>query len=158
MSSPRHLEQSRTVPFPVETAFDAALTAPLPQVVSQWFGPLPPVREIREQTGEWGTVGQERVIVTADRGTMRERLTAVDRPDRFTYVLSDIAGPMKPLARSIDGQWAFKPVGTGTRITWSWVVHPASAVGGLALPVIARLWRPYAARVLAKVEQLLIES
>ena len=51
-----------------------------------------------------------------------------------------------------------EPVGTGTRITWSWVVHPKSALGRFAMPTFARLWRGYAARGLQRIEELLVTS
>ncbi len=158
MTTPRRVQQSRTIPVEVDRAFDAVLGASLPRVMSRRFGPLPPVREVRDQDGTWGTVGQTRTIVTSDGGTMRERLTVVDRPHRFGYEINHVTGPMKPLIASLDGEWAFEPAGTGVRITWAWVLHPASGAAGLAMPVFARLWGPYAARALEQIENLLLDS
>ena len=158
MTQPRRVQQSRTIPVEVERGFDRLLGAPLPDVFTRRFGPLPPVREVRDQDGPWGTVGQTRTIVTSDGGTMRERLTVVDRPQRFGYEITDVTGPMKPLISSLDGEWAFEPAGTGVRVTWSWILHPASGAAGLAMPVFVRLWRPYAARALEQIENLLLDS
>ncbi len=158
MTQPRRVQQSRTIPIEVERAFDQVLVEPLPGIFSRRYGPLPPIREVRDQDGTWGTVGQTRTIVTTDGGTMRERLTVVDRPRRFGYEITGITGPMKPLIASVDGDWAFEPAGTGVRITWTWDLHPASGAAGLALPVFARLWRPYAARALQRIEDLLLDS
>jgi hypothetical protein len=65
---------------------------------------------------------------------------------------------MKTLVGSLDGTWSFDPVGTGTRVTWTWTVHPASAAAGLAMPVFARLWRGYARQALDDLEGLLLQS
>src|SRR6478752_8272290 len=121
------LARSRTYPVSVEHAFDVVLPTPLPELFHRRYAALPPIREVRDQDGEWGTVGQTRTIVLADRGTMRETLTSVDRPGSFTYRISDISGPMKPLATSVEGRWTLDPAGTGVRVTWAWTLEPTSA-------------------------------
>ena len=127
------LAQSRTYPVSVERAFDVVLPTPLPELFSRRYAALPPIREVRDQDGEWGTLGQTRTIVLADRGTMRETLTSVDRPHSFGYRISDITGPMKPLAASVDGLLdASSEAGTGVRITWAWTVRPGLLRGGPA--------------------------
>ena len=77
-----------------------------------------------------------RTVVTSDGGTMREQLTEVESPDFFTYRLSHITGPMRPLVEGIEGRWSFAPVGTGTLVTWRWTIHPRR-LGALLMPVIA---------------------
>ena len=141
MTQPRRVQQSRSIPVEVDKAFGEVLVAPLPRIFSRRFGPLPPIREVRDQTGDWRSAGQTRTIVTSDGGTMREELTLVERSHRFGYEITGITGPMKPLIASVDGEWSFEPVGTGVRITWTWVLHPASGAAALAMPVFARLWR-----------------
>ena len=156
--TPVHAEASHSVPVPVGQAYDAVLTAPLPAIFSRRFGPLPPIREVRDQSGEWGAggVGQTRTIVTADRGTMLEELTILEPPGRFGYTLSRITGPMKPLVAHVEGEWSFAPAGTGTRITWTWTFHPANGVAGMLLPALARMWRGYARQGLEEVEKSLV--
>jgi hypothetical protein len=156
MTKPVHLERSRAFPVSLEHAFDVVLPTPLPGIFSRRYGALPPICEVRDQDGEWGTVGQTRTIVLADGGTMRETLTHVERPGRFGYVISDITGAMKLLGRSIEGLWTFDQVGTGVRITWSWVLEPASAPAGLAMPVFARLWQGYARQAMEEIETVLL--
>src|SRR6478735_5996779 len=150
------LSASRTYPVPVERAFDQLLPTPLPALFSRRYAALPPVREVRDQDGEWGTVGQTRTIVLADRGTMRETLLSVDRPRSFGYRISDVSGPMKPLASSIDGLWTLEEAGTGVRVTWAWTLHPASSAAGLLMPAFARMWRGYARQVLDELERILV--
>ena len=128
----------------------------LPTLFSRRYAVLPAIREVRDQAGEWGTVGQTRTIVLADRSTMRETLVSVDRPASFGYRIDEVHGPMRPLARSIDGLWAFEKAGTGVRITWSWTVHPASAPTALLMPAFGRMWQGYARQALERLEALLV--
>ena len=154
--SSRTFSVSRTVPVPVEEAFGRVLAAPLPVLFSRRYGPLPPVRETRGPDS-WDSAGLARTVVTSDGGTMREELTAVERPSSFRYRISEVTGPMKPLASSVDGEWSFVPAGTGVRVTWTWTVYPASRPAALALPAFGRLWRGYARQALEEVERLLVE-
>ena len=73
---------------------------------------MPPVREVRGQEGEWGTVGQTRTIATTDGGTLLETLTVVDRaaPLRLR-ARPTCTGPMRPLVRTVDGVWSVAPEG-----------------------------------------------
>src|SRR3954470_23277454 len=121
------LAASRTYPVPFERAFDELLATPLPELFARRYAALPPIREVRDQDGEWGTVGQTRTIVLADRSSMRETLTSLDRPASFGYRIDRLPGPLRPLASSVNGRWTFAGSGTGVRITWSWSVPPTSA-------------------------------
>ncbi|MBB6627221.1 SRPBCC family protein [Nocardioides sp. KIGAM211] len=156
MTTTLHLEQSRAFPASVEQAFDTVLPAPLPEIFHRRYAALPAIREVRDQEGSWGTVGQTRTIVLADGGTMRETLTSVERADHFGYTISDVTGPMKLLVRSLEGRWAFAPAGTGVRITWSWDLEPTSDLADLAMPLFARLWKGYARQALEEIEPLLL--
>ncbi len=87
---------------------------------------------------------------------MRELLIEVDAPHSFSYRLSDISGPLRPLVESIDGRWEFTPRGTGTVITWRWTLHARGAVAARIMPVITSMWRGYARQALELLaEQLL---
>jgi Polyketide cyclase / dehydrase and lipid transport len=150
------LQSSRTFPVGVEQAFDVLLHSPLPEVFSRRYAAIPPVREVRDQEGAWGSVGQTRTIQLADGGTMQETFTSLDRPSSFGYRISDISGPMKPLVDRLDGRWGFVPAGTGVRITWAWTVQPRTGVGTAAMPVFARMWQGYARQAMEQIEGLLV--
>jgi hypothetical protein len=156
MTAPVEVSASRTFPAAVEHAFDVVMPAPLEKVFARRFLALPAVRAVRDQRGSWSTVGQTRTIVLADGGTMREELTAVERPAGFGYALSDITGVMKLLVASATGRWSFEPAGTGVRVTWTWTLQPASQVGALAMPAFARMWRGYARQALEELEPMLL--
>ena len=150
------MQASRYVPVDPEHAFDVLLVAPLPTIFDRRYGAMPPVREVRGQDGEWGTVGQTRTIVTTDGGTLLETLTVVDRPRRFGYVLTDVHGPMRPLVRTVDGVWSVDA--GGHRLPRHLGLDPAPDRGAarLLMPLLARMWHGYAHRALERVEQLLV--
>jgi hypothetical protein len=156
MTTPLRIDYSRAIPVAPQEAFDRVLPMPLTDIFTRRYAVLPPIREVREQDGAWGTVGQRRRIVLADGGTMHEQLTEVEVPLAFGYRISEVTGAMRPLIAAVDGRWSFAPVGTGVRVTWAWTLHPASSVSALALPTFGRLWRGYARQALERVEELLL--
>lgn len=156
MTDDVHLSYSRTYPTDVAQAFDEVLPYDLTALFSRRYLAIPPIRSVRDQQGAWGTPGQTRTIALADGGTMREELLEVTRPSRFTYRISGVTGPMKPLVAGLDGTWDFEPAGTGVRITWSWAVRPAGPLGRAAMPVFRRMWQGYARRGFDQLEALLV--
>jgi polyketide cyclase/dehydrase/lipid transport protein len=141
------MEQSRVIPVALDTAFNGTLPMPLPTLFGRWYGPIAPVRAVRDQTGDWSAAGQARTVVQVG-GTMRETLTAVEPPHMFGYTLSQVTGALAPLVDHIDGRWLFTPAPTGTNVTWRWSVHPRSTAARLAMPAFAKLWRGFATQSL----------
>jgi hypothetical protein len=152
------VQASRYVPVDPEHAFDVLLVAPLPAIFDRRYAAMPPVREVRGQEGEWGTVGQTRTVATTDGGTLLETLTVVDRPHRFGYVLTDVHGPLRPLVRTVDGVWSVAREGAGSRIGWAWTLHPRASPARLTLNVIGRMWKGYADRALVEVEAVVVRG
>lgn len=157
MALPVSVEQSRAIPVEVQHAFDGTLTVPLTSIFSRRYALLPPIKQVRGQIGAWGQVGQVRTVVTSDGGSMREVLTAVDAPHSFSYRLSDITGPMRPLVESVEGRWDFASKGTGTLITWRWTLHPR-AFGTSFMPPITKMWLRYARQALEQLSELLLAA
>jgi len=156
MAHPVVVEQSRAIPVVPEEAFARTLPMPLPMLFRQWYGPIPPIKAIRDQTGVWDRAGQSRTIALKGGGTMRETLTSVDSPKSFGYNITGITGPMAPLIDHVEGAWIFAPHGTGTRVTWRWTLHRKSELTAPALPVFARLWRGYARQSLESLSDYLV--
>lgn len=153
---PYVVERSRAIPVTVDGAFAGTLPIPLPTVFRRWYGPIPPIKEVRDQTGTWDTVGQTRTVVLTGGGSMREELTSLDPPQSFGYTLTGVTGPMAPLVGMVEGQWRFTPKGTGTEVTWRWIIHPRSALAAPALPVLAKLWQGYARQALEELSAQLV--
>ena len=102
MATPLELSVSRTVPVPVDRAYDLTLAWPLAELFPKRFGPIPPIVGTDPHDG-WGEVGGVRTIRMGDGGTMKERLVRNDPPLAFGYEITGITGPMKPLASRIEG-------------------------------------------------------
>ena len=69
------MQQSRVIPVEVATAFEHTLPMALPTLFSRWYGPIAPIKAIRDQSGDWSSVGQTRTVVQVGGGSMREELT-----------------------------------------------------------------------------------
>jgi Polyketide cyclase / dehydrase and lipid transport len=151
-----HFEQSRLYSgVTIQTAYDVVRPAPLPDVFAERHGPMPRITEVTDQVGEWGTeVGQTRRIHMSDGGTVLETLTSLDAPRSFGYRLSEIGGPMKLLVSGVSGRWSFAAEDDGTRVTWSWDVDAKSVLAKPVLPVLGLFWNGYAAKALARAEQM----
>jgi Polyketide cyclase / dehydrase and lipid transport len=149
MASTLAVQQSRVIPVGVDDAFAGTLPIPLTTIFRRWYGPIPPVAEVREQHGEWGTAGQTRVVAFTGAGSMREELTSVDPPRSFGYSITGISGPLGLLVGSAEGEWTFTPSGSATTVTWHWNIHAASAITAPLLPLVGALWKGYARRSLA---------
>jgi len=155
MAGPLTVEQSRAIPVGVEDAFNRTLPLPLPTLFRHRYGPIPPIKAVRDQDGEWGTVGQSRTVMLVGGGSMREELTSVAPPRSFSYTLTEIAGPLAPLVSRVEGEWSFAAADTGSTVTWRWTIHPRYALTAPMLPVFGRLWRGYARRALEELSKQL---
>jgi Polyketide cyclase / dehydrase and lipid transport len=156
MAQPLVVEQSRAIPVGQEEAFHGTLAISLPTLCRRWYGPIPPVKAVREQTGDWLTVGESRTLKLAGGGSVREELLRIDAPDSFGYQLSDIKGPLSALVGRVDGEWTFTPAGTGTKVTWRWTLHPRSVLAVPVLPAFGRLWLGYARLTLEELSNQLV--
>lgn len=150
------VEQSRAIPVPVDDAFKGTLPMPLPTFFRRWYGPIPPIKQVRDQTGDWDAPGQTRTVILTGGGSMHEQLTSVDPPRSFGYTLTDIKGPLAPLVGLVEGEWIFSPAGTGTNVTWRWTIHPRSSLVAPVLPVFAKAWKGYARQALEELSAQLV--
>ena len=156
MTKPLVVDQCRTIPMGQEDVFRDMVPMPLPELFRRRYGPIPPIKEVRGQTGDWDAVGQSRTVVLVGGGSMLEQLTEFDPPHSFGYTLSDIKGPLSPLVGRVDGVWIFEPVGSETNVTWRWTIHPRSGLTAPLLPVFGKLWKGYARQSLEEVSKQLV--
>lgn len=151
------LQKSQTFAATVEHAYDVVCTSPITEIFSRRFLAIAPIAEVTGQEGQWGReVGQTRTIRLSDGATMIETLTSIDRPNSFTYALSDLSGPLEKLVAGVDGRYSFERDGAGAKVTWQWVVTPKGIAGKLAMPAFAAMWSRYAARAMGQIQLLLI--
>jgi hypothetical protein len=145
------LQYSRAYPTSPADAFDRVLVHDLRDLFSARTAAIAPIVEVRDQQGEWGTVGQQRTIVLSDGTAMRETLLRVQPPGEFGYRIDVVAGAMKLLVGGADGSWGFAVDGAGCRITWTWQVDPASALAAVAAPVFRLMWIRNAAKAFDRI-------
>jgi polyketide cyclase/dehydrase/lipid transport protein len=155
MPSSLAVEQSRLIAVGLDDAFAGTLPLELPKIFSHWYGPIPPIKEVRDQDGEWHAAGQTRRVMLTGGGSMREELTSVDPPHSFGYTLTEIKGPLASLVGHAEGQWVFTASGSATTVTWRWNIHASSALTAPLLPVLGWLWKGYARRSLETLSGLL---
>ena len=149
------VEQSRVIPVGVDEAFTGTLPLPLTSVFRHWYGPIGPIKDVRDQTGEWDTAGQTRLVMLTPSGSFHEELTSLDRPHSFGYALTGITGPLGLLVGRADGEWRFAPSGSATTVTWRWNIHARSALTAPLLPALGLLWKGYARKSLETLSALL---
>jgi hypothetical protein len=149
------VEQSRLIRVGIDEAFAGTLPLPLTTIFRHWYGPIGPIKQVRDQTGDWASPGQTRLVLLTPSGSMREELTSVDPPHSFGYALTQITGPLGLLVGRADGQWVFTPSGTATTVTWRWNIHARSPLTAPLLPALGRLWKGYARRSLETLSTLL---
>ena len=106
MSRTLAVQQSRVIPVSVDDAFAGTLPLALTTIFSRWYGPIPPVADVREQQGEWGTAGQTRVVAFKGVGAMHETLTSVDPPRSFGYAITGTFTRPRCLPRRCCPCWA----------------------------------------------------
>ena len=155
MAAPTRVAYSRTYPTPLEQTYDTVVPMPLERMFDRRHGPIPRVRGTVRNQPSWDSVGDSRTIQLADGGSLFEQIVRADRPHAYGYELTDIRGPMKPLAARIDGLFAFEPDGAGTRVTWSWAIHPRSVLSRPVLPVFARIWQGWARKAFDRIGEVL---
>ena len=148
------LEASRVWAVPYDEAMQRFIPVPLTDIFDRRHLALPAIKRVDGPDGRFDQVGQSRTIVLADGGSMVETLTVVGPPAEYGYRISQVRGPLKPLAKEIRGLWTFTPVGAATRITWRWEVDPAP-LGRPVMPVFTLMWRGYAAKALERLSELI---
>ena len=150
----RGMEASRVVAVQHDEAMQRFIPVPLTEIFDRRHLALPAIKRVDGPEGRFEQVGQSRTIHLADGGSMVETLTVVRAPDEFGYRISQVRGPLKPLAQEIRGLWTFTPVGAETRITWRWEVDPA-LLGRPVMPVFTLMWRGYAAKALERLSEVI---
>ena len=157
MPAPYAVSSSRAVPVTVDEAYLHTLRLPLTEMFARRYLAIPRIVRVDQlDPGDWGTVGQRRTIHLADGGSMLETLTRCDEPDAFGYEITGLRGALSLLVDRIEGTYAFVKAGTGTRVTWSWLLHPKGGLGATVMPVFGRMWAGYARQALEELERSLV--
>jgi hypothetical protein len=120
------------------------------------YGLLPAVIGIEAQTGNWDTIGQTRTVNLSDGRFAKELLTQYQKPDYFSYLVSDFSGILGLLITSAIGEWWFESSNlspNSTLIRWRYTFIPKSLI---AIPILwivnEFLWTGYMRSVMSNVK------
>ncbi len=153
---PAQLGPSARVACVIDSAlpkvWDVFIPVSLPDLFPKAKGPIPPVVDVRDQTGRWDEVGRTRTVVLGDGNTAREKITysdpsggqaASDRA-KFAYAVSGFTGPFAYLVREAHGHWVFTPGADGTHVGWTYGFRTASLVARPLVGLMAwSFWKAY---------------
>ncbi len=117
---------------------------------------LPAVIGTEAQTGNWDTIGQTRTVNLSDGSSAKELLTQYQKPDYFSYVVSDFSGVLGLLITSAVGEWWFDSNDlspNSTLIRWSYTFIPKSLIAIPILWIVNKfLWAGYMRAVMSNVK------
>lgn len=133
--------QTRTSVSPSQ-AFDIIAPIDLSRIFKSW-GPFPGVRGVKNQTGDWDTVGQTRNPDLSDGTTPHEEITEYTAGHSFAYELTSFTNALGHLIHGVRGEWTFTPDAEGTLIRWTYEFKPLHGRHILVRRVLAPLWHRY---------------
>ena len=132
--------------------WDTFVPVYLPDLFPKAKGPIPPVVDVRDQTGRWDEIGRTRTVVLGDGNTAREEITYSDPSDgqaaenlaEFAYTVSGFTGPFSWLVKSAHARWVFTAQSGETQVLWTYGFRSTNI---LTRPFVALLaatfWRAY---------------
>jgi hypothetical protein len=120
------------------------------------YGLLPAVIGVEAQTGKWDAIGQTKTVHLSDGSSVKELLTQYQRPDYFSYVVSDFSGILGFLITSAVGEWWFESGNlspNSTLIRWSYTFIPKSLIAVPILWIVNKfLWAGYMRSVMSTIQ------
>ncbi|MBW1885049.1 MAG: SRPBCC family protein [Deltaproteobacteria bacterium] len=157
------VEVTGSIAAELETVFDVLARIDL-RTIMQGYGPLPAVEGVEDQTGNWDSIGESRIIRLADGSGMLETLTAVDRPRHFAYTISEPTNALRFLIATVRGAWTFEQAGAAdsspiVKAIWRNELRPRSILTWpLTWLIVKRFWQPYMAAALARASLQVVEA
>jgi hypothetical protein len=152
------------IPAPLEIVFDVFAPIDLTTIMTG-YGPMPAVVAVEEQTADWSSVGESRILRLADGSAMLETLTCFDRPFGFEYAITELTSSLRHLVSSFRGAWSFEVLdGTGpdpiVHAHWRYEFVPRSILTRpMVRWIVNRYWQPYMEQALALAsEQALVAA
>jgi hypothetical protein len=117
------------------------------------YGLLPAVMGTSAQTGDWDAVGQKKTVHLSDGSNVSEMIIEYQKPDYFSYIVSDFSGSLGYLITSATGEWWFEssdPLSNRTVIRWSYTFIPKSLIAVPILWIVNKfLWAGYMQSVMS---------
>jgi hypothetical protein len=111
---------------------------------------IPGVAATSDLSGPWDTPGSTRTVHLTNGATATERLDAFERPDLFSYTVSDFTGPFGRIVDHAVGSWRFDRDGAGSRFTWTYRFIPRPRCGPLVAVIVRTAWAGYMQRAASR--------
>lgn len=125
---------------PREAVFEYATAA---ENIPKYFrgaGPVPAVDRAHVLGNGPPKKGAVRRVVTANGMPLDEEITAHEPPRTHNYTIKGLRGPLRLLAKRIDAEMIFSPLGNGTRVTWTYNIVLTSPLALGPASLLARVF------------------
>lgn len=131
---------------PVERLFDEVTAEDvLPKVLHRYLL-VPAVVGTEGLTGPWNTPGSQRQVRTSDGRTLREEVTAWERPCHFAYRVEGFTGVLGAMVSHAVGEWTVSGDDGGSAFAWTYTFFARSrAVAPVVRGFVRLLWSGYMA-------------
>jgi hypothetical protein len=129
---------SRPFPVALEEAWTLVTQADLVEVSQPW-GPIPGVIEIRDEEPGFPDDGLARLLVNSDGSTAKEQIVRVDAPRHIRYTLAELTNVFRRFTSGAEANFAFESVDPDTTmVTWSYTWHARNVWVWLPLWLVVR--------------------
>jgi hypothetical protein len=110
---------------PIGVVFDYIAAEDTPPKMMLGYGPVPGVAGGEVHEGPWDHPGAYRTV-HLEGGTAREEITALRRPEYFSYRVSDFSISARHVVAPARGEWWFETRGDSTLVRWTYTFEPRS--------------------------------
>ncbi|MEI8256985.1 MAG: SRPBCC family protein, partial [Deltaproteobacteria bacterium] len=128
------IERDRETVWKLATGVDV-----LPDIILA-TGPIPGVRKAYVVGGGETRLGAVRRLVMTDGTPLDEEITAFEAPRKMAYTLKGFRGPLAAITERCEGQWVFSPLGSGTRVSWTFTAHLRSPLVAPAAALVLKVF------------------
>jgi hypothetical protein len=111
---------------PIGVVFDYIAAEDTPPKMMLGYGPVPGVAGGEVHEGPWDHPGAYRTVHLEGGGTAREEITALRRPEYFSYRVSDFSISARHVVAAARGEWWFETRGDSTLVRWTYTFEPRS--------------------------------
>jgi hypothetical protein len=117
---------SERFPLPLEQAWTLVFESDVTEVSQPW-GPIPGVVDVRDEEPGFPYGGATRVLVNSDGSTVVERFTRIDPPHVSEYTITDLTNAFRMITPGADASFTFTPSdGDTTEVVWRYNWHARS--------------------------------
>lgn len=116
------------------------------------YAPLiPGIREASFDHGAKPAPGALRTVKLTDGTTIKERVLEFEAPRVHGYDMAEMNALQRLICTNMVSRWTFAPEGEGTRVVWSYAIHPKGALMGPVAWLVSRFFEKAMQRCLDNV-------